>query len=131
MGGGRQTRKGQARREGLLGDKEELGHPGGAQSRAAAPPRREEAVEVVRASGPDVSWTSPGEVFQGRPSGGRPRTRWRDDISQPAWERVGEKNVWISLLRLLPPTQTRINVRKQNKKTKLINRYSDLCRTYD
>ncbi|MEQ2295274.1 hypothetical protein AMECASPLE_012333, partial [Ameca splendens] len=34
-----------------------LGHPGGAQSRATAPPHREEPVEVARASIPDASWT--------------------------------------------------------------------------
>ena len=60
----------------------------------------------------------PGEVFRARPSGrrprGRPRTRWRDYISRLAWERLGippeelvevagERTVWASLLRLLPP----------------------------
>ncbi|MEQ2297775.1 hypothetical protein AMECASPLE_038108 [Ameca splendens] len=35
---------------------EELGNPGGARSRAAAPPHREEPVEVARASIPDASW---------------------------------------------------------------------------
>uniref|UniRef100_A0A3Q2TPI5 B30.2/SPRY domain-containing protein n=1 Tax=Fundulus heteroclitus TaxID=8078 RepID=A0A3Q2TPI5_FUNHE len=34
---------------------EELSHPGRTQSRAAAPPRREEPVEVARASGQDAS----------------------------------------------------------------------------
>ena len=60
----------------------------------------------------------PGEVFRARPTGrrprGRPRTRWRDYISQLAWERLGippeelvevagERTVWASLLRILPP----------------------------
>ncbi|CAG5932579.1 unnamed protein product [Menidia menidia] len=60
----------------------------------------------------------PGEVFRARPTGrrprGRPRTRWRDYVSRLAWERLGippeelaevagEREVWISLLRLLPP----------------------------
>ncbi|TWW55291.1 hypothetical protein D4764_09G0003400 [Takifugu flavidus] len=60
----------------------------------------------------------PGEVFRACPSGrrppGRPRTRWRDYVSQLAWERLGippdeveevagEREVWASLLRLLPP----------------------------
>lgn len=60
----------------------------------------------------------PGEVFRARPTGrrprGRPRTRWRDYVSQLAWERLGvpreeldevagEREVWVSLLRLLPP----------------------------
>ncbi|KAK0132808.1 LINE-1 reverse transcriptase [Merluccius polli] len=46
--------------------------------------------------------------------GGRPRTRWRDYVSRLAWERLGipqeelaevagEREVWASLLRLLPP----------------------------
>ncbi|TWW60988.1 hypothetical protein D4764_05G0010780 [Takifugu flavidus] len=45
---------------------------------------------------------------------GRPRTRWRDYVSQLVWEHLGispdvleelarEREVWVSLLRLLPP----------------------------
>ncbi|GAA6083977.1 receptor-type tyrosine-protein phosphatase F-like, partial [Tachysurus ichikawai] len=60
----------------------------------------------------------PGEVFRAYPTGrrprGRPRTRWRDYVSRLAWERLGippeeleevsgEKEVWASLLSLLPP----------------------------
>ncbi|TWW80569.1 hypothetical protein D4764_01G0003840 [Takifugu flavidus] len=60
----------------------------------------------------------PGEVFWACPSGrrppGRPRTRWRDYVSRLVWERLGippdeleeeagEREVWASLLRLLPP----------------------------
>ncbi|TWW74447.1 R2DM Retrovirus-related Pol polyprotein from type II retrotransposable element [Takifugu flavidus] len=60
----------------------------------------------------------PGEVFRACPSGrrppGRPRTRWREYVSRPVWERLGippdeleevagEREVWASLLRLLPP----------------------------
>ncbi len=60
----------------------------------------------------------PGKVFRARPTGrrprGRPRTRWRDYVSRLAWERLGvppeeleevsrEREVWASLLRLLPP----------------------------
>jgi exonuclease III len=60
----------------------------------------------------------PGEVFRARPTGrrprGRPRTRWRDYVSRLAWERLGippeelaqvagERDVWASLLKLLPP----------------------------
>ncbi|GAA6078097.1 uncharacterized protein LOC111191400, partial [Tachysurus ichikawai] len=60
----------------------------------------------------------PGEVFRAYPTGrrprGRPRTRWRDYVSRLAWERLGippeeleevsgEKEVWVSLLSLLPP----------------------------
>ena len=60
----------------------------------------------------------PGEVFRARPTGrrprGRPRTRWRDYVSRLAWERLGipqeeldevagEREIWASLLRLLPP----------------------------
>ncbi|TWW74429.1 hypothetical protein D4764_14G0004320 [Takifugu flavidus] len=59
----------------------------------------------------------PGEVFRACPSGrrppGRPRTCWRDYVSRLAWERLGtppdeleevagEREVWASLLRLLP-----------------------------
>nr|XP_049577496.1 glycine receptor subunit alpha-3 isoform X1 [Syngnathus scovelli] len=60
----------------------------------------------------------PGEVFRACPAGrrprGRPRTRWRDYVSQLAWEHLGiprdeldevagEREVWESLLKLLPP----------------------------
>ncbi|KAK3518448.1 hypothetical protein QTP70_000651 [Hemibagrus guttatus] len=60
----------------------------------------------------------PGEVFGACPMGkrprGRPRTRWRDYVSQLTWERLRippegreevsvEREVWASLLRLLPP----------------------------
>uniref|UniRef100_A0A8C9X6F4 B30.2/SPRY domain-containing protein n=1 Tax=Sander lucioperca TaxID=283035 RepID=A0A8C9X6F4_SANLU len=60
----------------------------------------------------------PREMFQARPAGrrprGRPRTRWRDYISNLAWERLGipqsdlvnvarEREVWGPLLELLPP----------------------------
>ncbi|KAK0145331.1 putative uncharacterized transposon-derived protein F52C9.6 [Merluccius polli] len=60
----------------------------------------------------------PGEVFRagstGRRPRGRPRTRWRDYVSRLAWEHLGipqeeldevagEREVWASLLRLLPP----------------------------
>ncbi|KAK3528856.1 hypothetical protein QTP70_011737 [Hemibagrus guttatus] len=59
----------------------------------------------------------PGEVFRACPTGkrprGRPRTHWRDYVSWLAWERLrvppeeleevsGEREVWASLLRLLP-----------------------------
>ena len=59
----------------------------------------------------------PGEVFWARPTGrrprGRPRTRWRDFVSRLAWERLrvrpeeleevaGDRDVWVSLLKLLP-----------------------------
>ncbi|KAA0706920.1 hypothetical protein E1301_Tti002240 [Triplophysa tibetana] len=48
----------------------------------------------------------PGKVFRACPTGrrprGRPRTRWRDYVSQ--LEEVSrEREVWASLLRLLPP----------------------------
>ncbi|TWW59869.1 hypothetical protein D4764_06G0013990 [Takifugu flavidus] len=57
-----------------------------------------------------VFWTCP---TRRRPRG-RPRTRWRDYISRLAWERLGvpleklmkvagERAVWVSLLKLLPP----------------------------
>ncbi|XP_061740413.1 uncharacterized protein LOC133541215 [Nerophis ophidion] len=60
----------------------------------------------------------PREVFRARPTGrmpwGRPRTRWEDYVSRLAWERLGtprgeldevagEREVWVSLLRLFPP----------------------------
>ncbi|KAK3512930.1 hypothetical protein QTP70_029086, partial [Hemibagrus guttatus] len=60
----------------------------------------------------------PGEVLRACPTGkrprGRPRTRWRDYVSRLAWEHLGvpleeleevsgEREVWASLLRLLPP----------------------------
>ncbi|KAK3551056.1 hypothetical protein QTP70_011498 [Hemibagrus guttatus] len=60
----------------------------------------------------------PGEVFWACPTGkrprGRPRTRWRNYVFRLAWECLGvppeeleevarEREVWASLLRLLPP----------------------------
>ncbi|TWW61291.1 hypothetical protein D4764_05G0013810 [Takifugu flavidus] len=97
---------------------EKLCHPGGARSRAAA----------LRVERSQMGWLGhlvrmppgrlPGEVFRACPSGrrppGRPRTRWRDYVSRLAWERLGippdeleevagEREVWASLLRLLPP----------------------------
>ncbi|KAK3517717.1 hypothetical protein QTP70_016386 [Hemibagrus guttatus] len=60
----------------------------------------------------------PGEVFRACPTGkrprGRPRTRWRDYVFRLAWEHLvvppeeleevaREREVWASLLRLLPP----------------------------
>ncbi len=65
------------------------------------------SAEVARASVPDASWT-----------------RWRDYVSRLAWERLGvppeeleevsrEREVWASLLRLLPPaTRPRISGRR-------------------
>uniref|UniRef100_A0A669C5T3 Reverse transcriptase domain-containing protein n=1 Tax=Oreochromis niloticus TaxID=8128 RepID=A0A669C5T3_ORENI len=58
----------------------------------------------------EVFWACPTE----RRARSRPRTRWRDYISRLAWERLGvppdkleevagEREVWASLLRLLPP----------------------------
>ncbi|TWW74389.1 hypothetical protein D4764_14G0003920 [Takifugu flavidus] len=58
----------------------------------------------------EVFWTCP----TGRRPCGRPRMRWRDYISRLAWERLGvspeelmevagERAVWASLLKLLPP----------------------------
>jgi len=59
-----------------------------------------------------------GEVFRARPTGrrprGRPTTRWRDNVSQLAWERIRvppeeleevtrDRDVWVSPLKLLPP----------------------------
>ena len=70
----------------------------------------------------------PGVVFRACPTGkrprGRPRTRWRDYVSRLVWERLGvppeeleevagERDVWTSLLRLLPPRPDhRLNGRK-------------------
>ncbi len=60
----------------------------------------------------------PRGVFQACPTWrrprGRPRTRWSDYVTRLAWERLGvlleeleevsgEREVWASLLRLLPP----------------------------
>ncbi|KAK5601522.1 hypothetical protein CRENBAI_024564 [Crenichthys baileyi] len=55
---------------------EELGHSGRARSRAAAPPHREEPVEVARASIPDASWTPS--------SGGVPGTSHREEAQGTA-----------------------------------------------
>ncbi|KAK3543929.1 hypothetical protein QTP70_031842 [Hemibagrus guttatus] len=70
----------------------------------------------------------PVEMFRACPTGkrprGRPRTRWRDYVFRLAWERLGvppeeleevarEREVWASLLRLLPPpTRLRISGRQ-------------------
>ncbi|KAI3351538.1 hypothetical protein L3Q82_020382 [Scortum barcoo] len=55
---------------------------------------------------------------------GRPRTRWRDYVSRLAWERLGVppeeleevsgvREVWASLLRLLPPSDpTRSRIKR-------------------
>ncbi len=74
--------------------------------------------EVARASVPDAFWTPSWEVFWARPTvrrlQGRPRTRWRNYVSRLVWEHLGippeeqeevsrEREVWASLLRLLPP----------------------------
>ena len=57
---------------------ETFSRPGETQGRATAPPHGEEPVEAVRTSG---------QVFPtGRRSRGRPRTRWRDYISQLVWD---------------------------------------------
>ncbi|TWW53713.1 R2DM Retrovirus-related Pol polyprotein from type II retrotransposable element, partial [Takifugu flavidus] len=98
---------------------EKLCHPGGARSRESL---------LLRVERSQMGWLGhlvrmppgrlPGEVFRACPSGkrppGRPRTRWRDYVSRLAWERLGippdeleevagEREVWASLLRLLPP----------------------------
>ncbi|KAI3372674.1 hypothetical protein L3Q82_023135, partial [Scortum barcoo] len=57
---------------------------------------------------------SPGGMSHREEALGRPRTRWRDYVSRLAWERLGippeeleevsgVREVWASLLRLLPP----------------------------
>ncbi|KAK0140999.1 hypothetical protein N1851_021987 [Merluccius polli] len=92
------------------------------------PLRRKELVEVVRAL--HLIRMPPGrlplEVFWVRSTGrrprGRPRTRWRDYISQLAWEHLGvpqeelEKSCWgeegLELLAQLAATRPRISRRK-------------------
>ena len=87
-------------------------------SRATVPSHREEKLEVVWASGQDASWIPPGrEVFWACPTERRPqvrpKTRWKDYISRLVWEHLGvlseeleeaagEREVWASLLQLLP-----------------------------
>ena len=81
-------------------------------------PHREEPAEVARASVPDAPWTPSREMFLPCPAKrrpwGRPRTRWSDYVARLAWERLGilleeleevsrEREVWVSLLRQLPP----------------------------
>ncbi|XP_016305013.1 uncharacterized protein LOC107660256 [Sinocyclocheilus anshuiensis] len=80
--------------------------------------RIEEPVEVAWDAFRMPPGRLPGEVFRACPTGrrprGRPRTRWRDYVSQLAWERLGvapeeldevcgEREVWGNLLRQLPP----------------------------
>ncbi len=82
----------------------------GAQSRAADPRHREESAEVARAS---VPWGGVPGASHREETRGRPRTRWRDYVSWLAQRRLGippeeheeesrEREVWASLLRLLP-----------------------------
>ncbi|PWA21171.1 hypothetical protein CCH79_00009483 [Gambusia affinis] len=61
----------------------------------------------------------PGEVFRARPTGrrprGRPRTRWRDDVSRLAWERLGippEELVEVASEAATPATRPRISGRR-------------------
>ena len=62
-----------------------LCHPGGARSRAAATPHREEPTEVARASVSDAPWECLG-------------------ILPEELEEVSvEREVWVSLLKQLPP----------------------------
>ena len=71
---------------------------------------------MARASISDAPWTPslggvPGPT--GRRPHGRPRTRWSDYVTRLAWEQLrilpeleemsGERKVWMSLLRQLPP----------------------------
>ena len=71
---------------------------------------------------------------------GRPRTRWRDYVSRLAWERLGvpqeelvevagEREVWASLLRLLP---SRPNPRQaaDDGRTKISNIQHRECTKY-
>ncbi len=68
---------------------------------------------MVRASVKDVYWTPSGGGVPACPSGKRPWGRPRDYISRLAWKHLGipqdeleevarEKDVWVSLLSLLP-----------------------------
>ncbi|KAI3355109.1 hypothetical protein L3Q82_017979 [Scortum barcoo] len=112
---------------------EKLGHSGGARGRAAAPSHREESAEVAWAS----VWMPPGRLPREVPrhvppeeASGRPRTRWRNYVSRLAWERLGfppeeleevsgVREVWASLLRLLPPRpRSRTKRMKKMKKKK-------------
>ncbi|KAI3375771.1 hypothetical protein L3Q82_003737 [Scortum barcoo] len=80
---------------------------------AAAPPRREEPVEVVRASCKDASRTPPCRRYFGHVHpGGDPGADCLGNASgspleelvvEVAGERTGERTAWASLLRLLPP----------------------------
>ena len=55
---------------------------GEAQSRAAAPPRREESVEVVQASGQDASWMSPWGGVSGMPIWEETRGQTQDTLER-------------------------------------------------
>ncbi|XP_061618152.1 uncharacterized protein LOC133471975 [Phyllopteryx taeniolatus] len=83
----------------------------------------------------------PGEVFRTCPTGrrprGRPRSRWRDYILRLAWERLGipteeldevagEREVWASLLKLLPP---RPDPDKRKRRPRLLSRKSAFTQT--
>lgn len=71
------------------GQREELSHPRGAQSKVPAPPHQKEQVEVIRHL--VMMLTNGGGVRTcpiGRKPRGRPRTHWRDYISRLTWERL-------------------------------------------
>ncbi|XP_061592834.1 uncharacterized protein LOC133457505 [Cololabis saira] len=78
------------------------------------------------------------QQYQGRRPRGRPRTRWRDYVSRLAWERLGlppeeleevsgVREVWASLLRLLPPRpEQAARLRElESQKTELKQQYQE------
>ena len=64
----------------LRDEGEELGHPGGTQSRAAAPARGEEPAEVAQASAQDAFWKPPVR--------GVPDMSHREEASWPTQDQV-------------------------------------------
>ena len=93
-----------------------LSQPGETRSRAAAPLRGKEPVEVVQASDEDATRAPSYGGVLARPTArrprGRPKTRWWGYISSLAWERLGipqseladmarDREIWGSLLKLL------------------------------
>ncbi|MEQ2176290.1 hypothetical protein GOODEAATRI_026527 [Goodea atripinnis] len=96
-------------------DCEELGHIGGARSRATAPPHRERSVKVARTSVLDASWTPSNrkeaqetvpDKLEGLCLSAGLGTPWAP--SEELEEVSGEKEVWASLLSLLPADKVEV-----------------------
>ncbi|MEQ2179027.1 hypothetical protein GOODEAATRI_020334 [Goodea atripinnis] len=74
--------------------------------RIAAPPHREKSIEVPRTSALEASWTPPSGGFPDNGpghAGGTVSLGWPGNALEELEEVSGKKEVWVSLLRLVPP----------------------------